>query len=415
MSDKGFGERSASAKPNRFRVQGATGLLLVAPLVLLILFFLVIPLLNFVFLSVDNREMARALSSTGAALQTSEPAEIPGDSVFAALSEDLSRNPDDVPKIAAHLNFFQGGMISLIRKTADALPQIEATRTGFVAFDKRWDDPRSWRAIVLATQPLTYEHYLEAFDLRTARPALSFEIESKPENQQIFQRLWLRTISVALVVVMICTAIGYPIANYLARARGVPFTITLGVVLLPFWTPLLARIASWVVLLESNGIINRLLIAAGLVDPTHRPQLLNNMFATVLVMSYVLLPYAVLPTYAVMSRINPGLYQAALTLGASPVRAFFTVYLPQTLPGVIASAILIFVFSFGFYLTPELVGGPSGSLIGNQIAYNFSKSLNWGLAGALSAMLLIVVALSVLLLRVVADRQTGRTSRRAQP
>jgi putative spermidine/putrescine transport system permease protein len=415
MSDKGFGEGAVSAKPDRFRVPGATGLLLVAPLVLLIAFFLVIPLLKFVWLSVDNREMARALSSTAAALQTSEPVEIPGDPVFAALAQDLGRNPDDVPKLASHLNFFQGGMISLVRKTAEALPQIEPTRAGFVAFDKRWEDARSWRAIILATQPLTYEHYLEALDLGTVRPAVSYAIEFKPENQQIFKRLWLRTISVALVVVVVCTAIGYPIANYLSRARGVAFTIALGVVLLPFWTPLLARIASWVVLLESNGIINRLLIAAGLVDAAHRPQLLNNMFATVLVMSYVLLPYAVLPTYAVMSRINPGLYQAALTLGASPVRAFLTVYLPQTLPGVLASGILIFVFSFGFYLTPELVGGPSGSLIGNQIAYNFSKSLNWGLAGALSAMLLVVVALSALLLRAATARQSGGTSLRAQP
>lgn len=415
MSNKGFGESRISAKPRRLRQPGVTGLLLVAPLVLLIAVFLVIPLAKFVWLSVDNREMARALPATALALESSAPADVPGDAVFAAFAQDLGRDPDNVPRLAAHLNFFQGGMISLVRKTAAELPQIAPTRAGFVAFDKRWDDPRSWRAILLATRPLTYEHYLEALDLRTARPAVSAAIELKPENQQIFQRLWLRTISVALVVVAVCTVIGYPIANYLARARGLAFTLALGVVLLPFWTPLLARIASWVVLLESNGIITRLLIGSGLVDAANRPQLLNNMFATVLVMSYVLLPYAVLPTYAVMSRINPGLYDAALTLGASPLRAFFTVYLPQTLPGVLAGAVLIFVFSFGFYLTPELVGGPSGSLIGNQIAYNFSKSLNWGLAGALSAMLLVVVALSAALLRAVTGRQAGDASLQGQP
>ena len=125
-------------------------------------------------------------------------------------------------------------------------------------------------------------------------------------------------------------------------------------------------------------------------------------------MSYVLLPYAILPTYAVMKRVQPSLFSAALTLGATPVRAFFTVYLPQTLPGVLAGGILIFVLSFGFYLTPELVGGPSGSLIGNMIAYNFSRSLNWGLAGALSTMLLIVIAAAALLLRAVSPKPSAR-------
>ena len=189
---------------------------------------------------------------------------------------------------------------------------------------------------------------------------------------------------------------------------GYPLTVAMGLVLLPFWTPLLARIASWKVLLESNGVINSLLVASGLVSEAGRPQLLNNLFATVLVMSYVLLPYAILPTYAVMKRVQPSLFSAALTLGATPVRAFFTVYLPQTLPGVLAGGILIFVLSFGFYLTPELVGGPSGSLIGNMIAYNFSRSLNWGLAGALSTMLLIVIAAAALLLRAVSLKPSAR-------
>lgn len=415
MTTTGFGDRTTAAKPVLLRSPGLTGLLLVAPLVLLITLFLVFPLAKFVWLSVDNREMAQALSATAVALEASEPADVPGDAVFAALAADLRRDPEGVSRLAAHLNFFQGGMNSLVQKTAAALPTIALTRSGFMAYDPRWGEARTWRAVILATRPLTYENYLEALDLRSSQPGLSRAIEFKPQNQQIFQRLWLRTIGVALVVVVVCTLIGYPIASYLARAKGLPFTIALSMVLLPFWTPLLARIASWVVLLETNGVINSVLMGTGLVDASHRPQLLNNMFATVLVMSYVLLPYAVLPTYAVMSRMQPALYDAALTLGASPLRAFFTVYLPQTLPGVLAGAILIFVFSFGFYLTPELVGGPSGSLIGNQIAYNFSKSLNWGLAGALSSILLLVVAFSGLLLRIVSGRPAPATAAKGRP
>ncbi len=395
--------------PSRRRFQRPPiGLCLIAPLVLLVVLFLVVPLARFVMLSVDNFDVARALTETARALQETPDADIPGDAVFAALSRDLGRDRENVAKLGARLNFFQSGMNSLVRKTASQLAEAEPSRAGFVALDKRWDDQKTWRAIRLATKPVIAEYYLNALDLRTADPTSPFGVEAKPEGQRIFVRLWLRTVAVALFVVSVCTLIGYPIAYYLSKARGLAFILTMGLVLLPFWTPLLARIASWVVLLESNGVINSVLVASGLIDATHRPQLLNNLFATVLVMSYVLLPYAVLPTYAVMNRVQPTLFSAALTLGASPLRAFFTVYLPQTLPGVLAGGILIFVLSFGFYLTPELVGGPSGSLIGNMIAYNFSKSLNWGLAGALSTMLLLVIAAAALLLRAVSPQQAQK-------
>lgn len=408
-SQAGSRQTTSWLRPQRSTV---VGLCLVAPLVLLVVLFLVVPLLRFVLLSVDNADVARALTETTQALQASQETGVPGDAAFAALGRDLGREGENASKLAARLNFFQGGMNSLVRKTTGSLDEIEPTRAGFVAFDKRWEDPRTWRAIRLASEPIIAEYYLNALDLRTADPTALFSIEAKPEGQRIFVRLWLRTIGVALLVVGVCTLIGYPIAYYLSKARAVAFTLTMGLVLLPFWTPLLARIASWVVLLESNGVINSLLVGSGLIDAANRPQLLNNLFATVLVMSYVLLPYAVLPTYAVMNRVQPALFSAAMTLGASPVRAFFTVYLPQTLPGVLAGGILIFVLSFGFYLTPELVGGPSGSLIGNLVAYNFSKSLNWGLAGALSAMLLLVILAAALLLRALVPQQAGKSGAR---
>jgi putative spermidine/putrescine transport system permease protein len=394
-----------SWRPKR---SSAIGLCLIAPLVLLVVLFLVLPLLRFALLSVDNTKVASELSRTTQAMRDHPTGPVPDDAVFAALGQDLASNPEGVAKLAARLNFFQGGMNSLVRKTTAQLGKIEPDRAGFVAFDKRWGDPKTWSAISLATHPVIPEYYLNALDMRTSDPTAAFSVEAKPEGQRIYLRLWSRTIFVALFVVSVCTLVGYPIAYYLSKARGLVFTCAMGLVLLPFWTPLLARIASWEVLLESNGVINSILVASGLVDAANRPQLLNNLFATVLVMSYVLLPYAVLPTYAVMSRVQPSLFNAALTLGASPLRAFFSVYLPQTLPGVLAGGILIFVLSFGFYLTPELVGGPSGSLIGNLIAYNFSQSLNWGLAGALSTMLLLVIAAAALLLRAVAAKQTRK-------
>lgn len=399
---------AARAMPWRPKRSSAIGLCLIAPLVLLVVLFLVLPLLRFGWLSVDNTNVAEALSRTAQAMRDHPARPVPDDATFAAFGQDLARDPEGVAKLAARLNFFEGGMNSLIRKTAAQLGKIEPDRAGFVAFDKRWGDPKTWRAISLATHAVIPEYYLNALDMRTYDPTAAFSVEAKPQGQRIYLRLWSRTIFVALCVVSVCTLVGYPIAYYLSKARGLVFTCAMGLVLLPFWTPLLARIASWEVLLESNGVINSILVSSGLVDAASRPQLLNNLFATVLVMSYVLLPYAILPTYAVMSRVQPSLFSAALTLGASPLRAFFSVYLPQTLPGVLAGGILIFVLSFGFYLTPELVGGPSGSLIGNLIAYNFSQSLNWGLAGALSTMLLLVIAAAALLLRAVTPKSARK-------
>lgn len=395
----------------RMRRTSVVGLTLMAPLALLIILFLVVPLFRFVSLSVDNREVARSLSETAVALEVWQGTEIPDDDAFAAFGRDLVRETEkgSIAKLGARLNFFQGGMNSLVRKTAARAADIEPTRAAFLAVDKRWADLKTWRAIRLATNPIIPEYYLNALDLRTGDPTAMVSVEAKPDAQRIYVRLWLRTILVALLVVFVCTAIGYPIAYYLTNARGVAFAVAMSMVLLPFWTPLLARIASWIILLESGGVINSVLVAFGLIDDANRPQLLHNLFASVVVMSYVLLPYAVLPTYAVMNRVQPSLYKAALTLGATPLRAFLTVYLPQTLPGVLAGGILIFVLSFGFYLTPELVGGPSGSLIGNLIAYNFSKSLNWGLAGALATMLLLVIAAAALLLRAVSPKPVQKS------
>ncbi len=382
------------------------GLALVAPLATVIILVLLVPLFRFALFSVDNRNTQQWLTHTAQALEGWDGTTIPGDAAFAAMALDLSLSGEDAAKLASKLNFFQSGMISLVRKTAGNLDEIAPTRASFEAFDRQWGDLKTWRAIGLGAKAFTAEHYLNAVDLRTANPSDLLSIEVQPERKQIYVKLWVRTILVAVSVVCISIAIGYPLAYYLSSVQGYTFILGMGFVLLPFWTPLLARIASWQVLLESTGVIKSVLVGSGLVSDSNVPQLFNNLFASILVMSYVLLPYAVLPTYAVMKKVPPSLFVAALTLGASPVRAFFTVYLPQTLPGVLAGGILIFVFSFGFYLTPELVGGPGGSLIGNQIAYNFAKSLNWGLAGALSTMLIVVIAAAALLLRIVAPRQS---------
>ena len=159
-------------------------------------------------------------------------------------------------------------------------------------------------------------------------------------------------------------------------------------VLLPFWTSLLVRTTSWIVLLQSQGVINDLLVWAGAVNDEGRLSLVYNMTGTMIAMIQILLPFMILPLFSVMKTISPYHIRAAKSLGASPAKAFWTVYFPQTLPGIGAGSLLVFILSVGYYITPALVGGRTGQLISNMIAYHMQKSLNWGLAAALGAILL---------------------------
>jgi putative spermidine/putrescine transport system permease protein len=164
-------------------------------------------------------------------------------------------------------------------------------------------------------------------------------------------------------------------------------------VLLPFWTSLLVRTTAWIALLQDRGVINDILVRLGLVQDENRLILIFNMTGTVVVMVHILLPLTILPIYSLMRNISPNYVRAAKSLGAYPTTAFLWVYFPQTLPAVRASAVLVFILAIGYYITPALVGGRSGQLISNFIAYHMQSSLNWGLAAALSAILLAAVLL----------------------
>ena len=173
-------------------------------------------------------------------------------------------------------------------------------------------------------------------------------------------------------------------------------------VLLPFWTSLLVRTSAWIALLQQEGVINDLLVWIGVVADDARLQTIHNQIGTVVAMTHILLPFMVLPLYSVMKTIPPSYMRAALSLGANPVMAFFRVYFPQTVPGIGAGGILVFIIAIGYYITPALVGGTKGTLISNFIAYHISTSLNWGLAAALGIILLgLVLALYLLYDKIV--------------
>ena len=164
-------------------------------------------------------------------------------------------------------------------------------------------------------------------------------------------------------------------------------------VLLPFWTSLLVRTSAWKVLLQQQGVINEILVWLGMIDDANRLVMINNQLGTIIAMTHILLPFMILPMYSVMQTIPPTYLRAAKSMGATNWTAFWRVYFPQTVPGIGAGSILVFILAIGYYITPEIVGGTKGVFISDRIAYHISSSLNWGLAAALGAILLAVVLL----------------------
>ena len=141
-------------------------------------------------------------------------------------------------------------------------------------------------------------------------------------------------------------------------------------------------------MLQQQGVINDTLVWTHLLSDENRLPMMYNFTGTVIVMIQILLPFMILPIYSVMKTIPPSYMRAAQNLGASPSLAFLRVYMPQTLPGIGAGVILVFIVAIGYYITPDLVGGKDGKMIGNMIAYHMQKSLNWGLAAAMGTVLL---------------------------
>ncbi|MEM8704619.1 MAG: ABC transporter permease, partial [Pseudomonadota bacterium] len=228
-------------------------------------------------------------------------------------------------------------------------------------------------------------------------------IEMKPEDQQIYMFLFGRTLFLSIVITLSCLLLGYPIAFLLASLPLRTSNLLMILVLLPFWTSLLVRTSAWKVLLQQQGVINDFLVWTRLIDDAGRLVMINNQTGTIIAMTHILLPFMILPLYSVMKTISPSYVRAAKSLGANDWTAFWRVYFPQSVPGIGAGAILVFILSIGYYITPELVGGTSGIFISNRIAYHISSSLNWGLAASLGTLLLV----AVLILFVVYDKIVG--------
>lgn len=209
------------------------------------------------------------------------------------------------------------------------------------------------------------------------------------------------TFRTALVVTVLCVLLGVPTAYFLAHTRGTVRSVLLVAVVLPFLTSILIRTYAWMAILGRNGVVNQLLMAAGVVSAPL--PLMHNAFGVYVGMTHVLLPFMILPVYSVMSGIDRALLRAAQSLGATPARTLRTVYLPLALPGIASGAMLVFLIAIGFYITPAILGGPREIMISNLIETQVVDLLNWGFGAALAFVLLAATTV----LMVVFDRFLG--------
>lgn len=204
-----------------------------------------------------------------------------------------------------------------------------------------------------------------------------------------YAAIFRTTFEVSVAVTVLCILLGYPVAYLLSQLPPRLATIGLAFVIIPFWTSLLVRTYAWLVLLQRRGVLNDTLVASGLVDEPLR--LVHNFTGTLIGMVHIMLPFLVLPLYATVRSIDGDLVRAATSCGASPVQAFWRVFLPLSLPGLIAGTLLVFILSLGFYVTPAVLGGGRVTMVSMKIQQNVSVYFDWGAGSALGVVLLAAV------------------------
>jgi len=376
---------------------------LVLPLFAFVMASFVIPILALMWQGVYNDTFASYTPNLTQQLTEWDGVSAPSEEMFAALVTDLKKAREDktIGRIATRVNQELPGTRSLFtssaRKVKKAAPPYAES---MMKIDKDWGNLEVWQAMKLTSQSLTPGFYATALD---SKYTVDQGFVSQVENRQIYVKLFWRTLLISGTVMLLCLLLGYPVAYLLATLPLRYSNLLMIMVLLPFWTSLLVRTTAWIAILQSQGVVNDLLVWIGITGDESRFSLIYNMTGTIVAMTHILLPFMILPLYSVMKTIPPSYMRAARSLGATPTRAFLKVYMPQTIPGVGAGGLLVFILAIGYYITPALVGGQDGQLISNMIAYHMQKSLNWSLAAALGGILLA----GVLLLYWAYDRIIG--------
>ena len=361
--------------------------------------------------SVDDKHINHVYPLTFKEYQKWDRKDLPPEEVYKAMYTELGsvipnivdttgmkkaemkrKRSQEVGKALTRMNYSKSGWKSMIKKTRRQILKNnkkgeipESYKETMIEINKGWGDQLYWQSMAQMLEPRTAIYYWNAVD-RT------YDIEKnvvmQEENRRMYMKTWWKTLKVSIYVTVYCLILGFPVAHLLANLPLRYSNILMIFVLLPFWTSLLVRTTAWIVMLQQNGVINGVLVWLGILSDDGRIQMVYNMTGTIIAMTQILLPFMILPLYSVMKVIPKSHMRAAMNLGAKPSKAFFKVYLPQTIPGMSAGGLLVFVLAIGYFITPELVGGKDGQLIGHWIAYHLKTTLNWGLASALGALLL---------------------------
>lgn len=378
--------------------------LLVLPLLAFILITFVVPIGQMLQRSFYNDGFSAHMPQLSQWFADNPRGTEPDDAAWNALAADLlvSAEARTIGVVGTRINYDLAGTRSLFTSTGRKVRrEFEPPyKAALLEMDEDWGDPELWSVMRNAATPLTANFYLAAVDRTRAEDGSIMQVE---ERQQVYVMLFMRTFWLSLVITGLTFLLGFPIAHLLATLPMRKSNLLMILVLLPFWTSLLVRTTSWMVLLQQQGVINDILVWMEVIIDSQRLQMIYNQTGTIIAMTHILLPFMILPLYSVMRTINPSYVRAARSLGATSWTAFRRVYFPQTLPGLGAGALLVFILAVGYYITPALVGGSSGMLISNMIAQHMTDTLNWSMAAALAALLLA----AVLILYWLYDRMVG--------
>lgn len=370
--------------------------MLTVPLVLFLVISFVIPIGQMLFRSVHNPAGSNVLPNFAVAIQDWDGNGFPNEATLELFVKDMqiARKKREIGKtvgnLATRMNYAIPGTRSLFTSTSRKLSKVTEGpyKEALIKIDKKWDNELIWRNLKRVSRDYTAAFYLAATDMKYDDDG---NIVAAEKLYQIYVSNFLKTLRLSAIITFLCLIIAFPVSYLLSILPLRTSNLLMILVLLPFWTSLLVRTTAWIAILQTEGIVNDILVFIGFISNDGRIQMIYNQTGTIIAMVHILLPFMILPLFSVMKTIPPSYMRAARSMGATPFTAYRRVYVPLTLPGVAAGTLLVFILAIGYYITPALVGGEDGLLISNLIAYHIKSSLNWSLGAALGTILLVVV------------------------
>jgi len=397
MSDNAGVMRAADGKPLKQSLNEALfqsrrrAFVLVLPLLLFIFLMFIVPIAYLLFQAVYNPTFSSSMPRTTSMLAAWDGQSEPTEEMFAVLVEELAlaREERTIGQVATHINRVLSGTRSLFTRSARSAARLEAPfKEALIDVDDDWGELETWQAMKVGSSAFTTRFLANALDMQVQADG---SYAAQDEVRRIHITLFLRTLEISTLVTLMTILLGYPVAYLLSSLPNRSANMLLILVLLPFWTSILVRTTAWIAMLQGEGVINDLLVTVGVTSDNQRFSLIYNKTGTLIAMTHILLPFMILPLYSVMKTIPISYMRAARSLGATDWTAFWRVYFPQTVPGIGAGGILVFILAIGYYITPALLGGSDGVMISNIIDDHMRSSLNYSLAAALGLVLLVFV------------------------